>query len=372
LPEQSKEIIESKQSEEITKPEHHRGRGRRSSDIPNFPRDSFKKSLKIAEAIENDNAGKPYDRLSLAKSINMSPNGGAFRQLITSASKYGLTKGGYQAGKLALTSLGSSIVAPTSDEEQENSIRNALFTPEIFKKVLNFYDTKQIPRQELFKNSLKREFGIIPEDVDICYRVIMQNIQDFGLSEDIKGNGYLKLSKLGTEIEQASQSDQESLTDELQNFEQPPEPTPQPEVKSIPKVFISHSKNENILEQIKDMLDFGNFEYIIAEEEETSAIPIPDKVFGLMRECNCAIINVSADEENKQEDGTYRINENVLIEIGGAFVHYNKRVILLVDKQIILPSNLQGLYRCEYEGDELLWNVAMKLQKVLAEFRKSL
>ena len=74
----------------------------------------------------------------------------------------------------------------------------------------------------------------------------------------------------------------------------------------------------------------------------------------------------------KQEDGNYRINENVLIEIGSAFVHYDKRVILLVDKRIILPSNLQGLYRCEYEGDELSFTVAMKLQKALTEFKVSL
>lgn len=91
-----------------------------------------------------------------------------------------------------------------------------------------------------------------------------------------------------------------------------------------------------------------------------------------MRECNCAIINVSADEEMKQEDDSYRINENVLIEIGAGFVHYNKRVILLVDKRIDLPSNLQGLYKCEYEGDELSFLVAMKLQKTLTEFKKTL
>jgi len=74
----------------------------------------------------------------------------------------------------------------------------------------------------------------------------------------------------------------------------------------------------------------------------------------------------------KRDDDTYRINENVLIEIGAAFVHYDKRVILLVDKKISLPSNLQGLYRFEYEGDELSFTVAMKLQKALTEFKKSL
>lgn len=33
-------------------------------------------------------------------------------------------------------------------------------------------------------------------------------------------------------------------------------------------------------------------------------------------------------------------------------------------------SILQGLYRCDYEGDELSWDTAMKLQKALKEFRK--
>jgi len=109
---------------------------------------------------------------------------------------------------------------------------------------------------------------------------------------------------------------------------------------------------------------------VIAEERETTAIPIPEKVFGLMRGCDCAIINVSADEQEKREDGTYGINQNVLIEIGAAFLMYNKKVILLVDKRVELPSNLQGLYRCEYKGDELTFNTAMKLQKALSEFRK--
>ncbi|GAH57964.1 unnamed protein product, partial [marine sediment metagenome] len=32
-----------------------------------------------------------------------------------------------------------------------------------------------------------------------------------------------------------------------------------------------------------------------------------------MRRCNCAIINISADEQEKLPEGSYKINENVLI-----------------------------------------------------------
>ena len=59
----------------------------------------------------------------------------------------------------------------------------------------------------------------------------------------------------------------------------------------------------------------------------------------------------------------------MLVEIGAAFLAYNRRVILLVDKRLTLPSNLQGLYRCEYKGDELDSNALTKFQQGLLKFR---
>jgi len=194
--------------------------------------------------------------------------------------------------------------------------------------------------------------------------MIIKNARELGIITEIKGSEYFQLSKLVPPTEVVEEKAEEI----------PEEVTPEvirPEIK-IEKttVFISHSKNKKIVDQIKDILEFGQFDYRIAEETETTAIPIPDKVFGLMRDCNCAIINVSADEQEKREDGTYGVNQNVLIEIGAAFLLYNKKVILLADKRVQLPSNLQGLYRCDYEGNELTFNTAMKLQRALTEFRK--
>jgi hypothetical protein len=59
----------------------------------------------------------------------------------------------------------------------------------------------------------------------------------------------------------------------------------------------------------------------------------------------------------------------VLIEIGAAFVLYDKRVVLLWDRRIQVPSNLQGLYRCEFEGNDLNWGAGMKLMKAIKGFR---
>ena len=66
--------------------------GRRPIEVT-FPRDSLKKSLKLAESIEKNNAGRPYNRLDLAQSVSMSPNSYGYRRLISSSGRYGLTQG---------------------------------------------------------------------------------------------------------------------------------------------------------------------------------------------------------------------------------------------------------------------------------------
>ena len=136
------------------------------------------------------------------------------------------------------------------------------------------------------------------------------------------------------------------------------------------RVFISHGKNMELVEQVETMLGVAEIPYELAVSEETSAIPVPEKVFNSMRKCNAAVIIVSVDEE-PGEDETPSINQNVLIEIGAAFVSYNKKVILLWDKRIPVPSNLQGLYRSEFEGDELSWKSGMKLMKALKDFQNA-
>ena len=64
------------------------------------------------------------------------------------------------------------------------------------------------------------------------------------------------------------------------------------------------------------------------------------------------------------------INNNVLIEIGAAFVLYDQRVVLLWDKRLKVPSNLQGLYRCEFDGGELSFANGTKLAKAIKQFSR--
>ena len=135
------------------------------------------------------------------------------------------------------------------------------------------------------------------------------------------------------------------------------------------RVFVTHGKNKKILDQVKEILTVGKFESVVATEHETSAKPIPQKVMSDMRTCHAAVINVSTDNVLYDEDGNKvpQINGNVLIEVGAAMALYGDKFILLVEEGLRLPSNLQGLYECRYEGDELNLTAALKLLRAFNE-----
>jgi len=138
---------------------------------------------------------------------------------------------------------------------------------------------------------------------------------------------------------------------------------------SLPfKVFITHGKNMDIVDQVKDVLDLYDIEYEIAIEQETTAIPVPQKVLAAMRRCRAGIMIVSRDDQSDPSSSD-TINNNVLIEVGAAFVLYDQKVVLLWEKGLKVPSNLQGLYRCDFEGGQLSFAVGTKLAKAVKGFR---
>ena len=137
------------------------------------------------------------------------------------------------------------------------------------------------------------------------------------------------------------------------------------------RIFITHGKNRKILEQVKEIVAYGKFEPVVAQEHETAAKPVPEKVMDDMRSCQAAVIHVSSEGFLKDAEGREQpqLNGNVLIEIGAAMALYGKQFILLVEDGVRLPSNLQGLYECRYSGNELSGEATMKLLKAFNAFR---
>lgn len=329
-----------------------------------YPSDTLEEVVEIARAIYEKNAGHPMDRLMLAKAVGRTPASSAFRSFITCSAKYGLTQGNYNDAQISLTDLGEAFAGAKARGEREEALVQAALNPELFSKFHAVLEQKKFPEDIYAENMLRRDFKVSPELSKECLSVFKANVIYAGLTTEIGGSLYV--SKRDAAKRVAIEKEPRKVEEEP--IEEIGEPIKTQETKET-RVFISHGKNKRILEQVKTMLEFGQYLYEVAIETETTAIPVPDKVLDAMRRCSAGIIIISADEQEKLEDGHYDINQNVLIEIGAAFVLYDRKVVLLVDKRVNLPSNLQGLYKCEYQGDELSWEAGLKLQKAITNFR---
>lgn len=349
-----------------------------------FPRHSIETALVVSKAIQENNAGKPMKRLLVADAIGRKPTSPEFRDLLSSSFKYGLTTGTEKAEYVELTDLGKKMTRPTSPAIEASAKQEIALYPEVFKTIYTHYKDNKFPKGQFFENALEMEFHIPREYVKEVIDVLEQNGKFAEIIRDISGSPHImldsepishteKTTDNQTEIKDTVISDEQDLPElsKKSPLEQKDDGNKQNECKPK-KIFISHGKNQSVLNQIKTTLEFGGYTPVIATLQETTAIPVPEKIMQAMHECEAGIINISADETFTDGNGKeqFKINENVLIEIGAAFVLYKKKVVLVVDKRVSLPSNLQGLYLCRYEGDSLDWDAGLSLQKALTEFAK--
>lgn len=349
-----------------------------------FPRDSLAKALMIAEAIWENFAGKGAAPHEVAMALDLSPTSGGWRNLCGTSIAYGLTDGGYNANEITLTDLGRRIVAPTSEGDDALARVEAIQKPRIMGEFFHKYDKAKFPKENIAENVLVG-MGVPKERATKAVQLVQENGIYAGILRDTKTGLFVAL---GSPAPQPQLSEEE----EQQLFDEPldkgdgngdleaaakrisgagAQQRPFSESEANNNVFISHGKNKKIVAQLKELLTFGKFSPIVSVEKDTASVPVPDKVFNDMRLCSAAVIHVDKEGEFLDSEGNthLRLNENVLIEIGAAIALYKNRFVLLVEKGVKLPSNLQGLYRCEYEGDQLDYGATMKLLKTFNDFR---
>ncbi|BCV23385.1 TIR domain-containing protein [Gelria sp. Kuro-4] len=348
------------------------------------PNLSIEDALAIPRAIKDNFAGQATAPLLVAEACGVSPTSSKWRTLTGAAIAYGLTNGGYNSKEISLTPLGERIVAPRVEGDDEKALKEAIMKPTLLADFYRQFDNNKLPRKDIVYNILRSK-GVPEERLESTWDILRANATAAKVLRVISGNEYIYVN-----MESSSSAEPVSQISRIEVDQVPPKnisndvlekmnitppdyaPQPIPIKKEKPHIFISHGKNNTIIiGQLKELLAYGQMEPIVSVERETTAIPVPDKVFDDMRNCDAGIIHIDLEEVPFGDgDQKYsRLNENVLIEIGAAIALYGKRVILLCKKGTLLPSNLQGLYRCEYEGTQLDYAATMKLLKTMQELR---
>jgi hypothetical protein len=349
----------------------------KQSDVPAY---SLPDALRVAEALRDEYAKQPTRPINVAKVLDYAPNSGPFKMLTGAAVAYGITDGGAQAEMIGLSDLGRRIVAPTEEGDDVLAMREALLRPRVVNEFLTKYDGSPLPSQTVAFNVLE-QMGVPAHALERTHELIVTGAERLGLLVEIKGKRYVRLDAAPGEagepghgaaaVEQVLEpADDDTYIED----EAPPVPAVSPvlpELVANNRVFITHGKNKAVVEQIKEILIYGKFEPVVSVERESTAKPVPDKVLGDMRGCYAAVVHVGAEQVLTDDKGAeHRIlNPNVLIEIGAAMALFGRRFVLLVEKGVTMPSNLQGLYEVRYEGGVLDHEATMKLLKSFNEFR---
>lgn len=347
-----------------------------------FPQATLQQAQRIASALVDNFAGDSGSPPDVALSLGISPTSSGWQILSGASIAYGLTDGGINANIMKLTSLGKKLVAPEAEGEDVAARREAILKPRILREFFEKYRRAKLPNDIIAVNVLK-SLGLPSEKANTAIEIIKSNGTYAGIIRDTPTGPFVNLdspgvprptatAELGDQFVETALTNEESArhSSSLQNTPSAVSPSQTFDPKTN-RVFITHGKQREVVAQIKDLLTFGSFEPVVSVERESTAIPVPEKVFEDMRSCAAGVLHVGAEGNYLDKDGVehVKLNDNVLIEIGAAMALYGKRMILLVEKGVALPSNLQGLYRCEFEGNKLDYDSTMKLLKTFNLFR---
>jgi Predicted nucleotide-binding protein containing TIR-like domain len=139
-------------------------------------------------------------------------------------------------------------------------------------------------------------------------------------------------------------------------------------IRRSPRVFITCRAGGKILEQVKELVVFGQIEPIVFRRNEIATAPLLSSLMEQMRGCDTAIVQVDANVLPCEAEP--RIEADVLIEIGAAMALFGRNFVLLVEDSVALPLNLQGLCECRYRGDELNMPAMMELLRAFSGFTR--
>lgn len=352
-----------------------------------FPQSTLQQAQRIASALVDNFAGDSGSPPDVALSLGISPTSSGWQTLTGAAIAYGLSDGGVNASVIKLTSLGRRLVAPEAEGDDVVARREAILKPRILREFFEKYRRAKLPNDTIAANVLK-SLGLPGDRTESAIEIVKANGSYAGIIRETPTGPFINLDSPGvprptatsdlvagsgaSQLEDVLASSAEGLLNTGSAGSQAAAPAVIPAFDSkANRVFITHGKQRAIVGQIKELLTFGSFEPVVSVERESTAIPVPEKVFEDMRSCGAGVLHVGAEGKYLDKDGNEhaKLNDNVLIEIGAAMALYGKRMILLVEKGVALPSNLQGLYRCEFEGDKLDYESTMKLLKTFNQFR---
>jgi len=130
-----------------------------SPKVPNYPRASLEKALRIPKGILEQNAGKECSDEESATYVGVKYNKGPYLVEVNNAVKYGLLERP-ESGRLKLTALARKIIKPQESSDYLSGVRAAAMNAPVISDIYTHYRGENLPDKEFFDNALTDKFKI--------------------------------------------------------------------------------------------------------------------------------------------------------------------------------------------------------------------
>ena len=118
------------------------------------------------------------------------------------------------------------------------------------------------------------------------------------------------------------------------------------------RVFVSHHQTPGLAKHVTNALELADLQYETLNRAEHAF----DETLAALKRCDAGVFVITA------------VDDQLLMQIGAALVHYEQRLLLVVKKGLSLPVDLGGASRCEIE-DQFTWESGLELMRALKRFR---
>ncbi|HEX4863029.1 MAG TPA: TIR domain-containing protein [Acidimicrobiales bacterium] len=346
------------------------------SDVP---RHDLEAAVRVPRVLEDHYGGGPASPLDVASSLESTPTSSWFRTLTGAAIAYGLTDGGANSAEIKLTALGRRVVAPTSEGDDEEALREALLKPRVVNELLTKYDRRKLPPENIARNVLA-SLGVDKDAAARTYEKILTSARYAGALRVMKGGEeWIEIrgarrtgpSEMGEAEEPGAAVEEAAEEEEIIGTKEESRATTISSEATKPKpIFVGHGKNKGPLAKVEEILKSFNIPYRKAMGEANLGQPIPTKVKGVMRECGSALLIFTKDEKFVDAGGNdvWRPSENVVYELGAASLAYDDRVVIFMEDGLTFPANFDSIGRITFQPDAIEAKT-MDLIKELIGFR---
>jgi hypothetical protein len=152
-----------------------------SKGVPNYPRHSLNRALRIPKAMLDQNAGRECSIQDAAKFCQVSP-GGEFQTEVSSAIKYGLLERP-SPGRVSVTELAKKILRPQQDQDEVDGKREAVLRSPVISEVYTHYRGENLPDPPFLQNALVDTFKIPEEKVPDFITIFRETLEQAELLE---------------------------------------------------------------------------------------------------------------------------------------------------------------------------------------------